>query len=163
MQRTFYINGKAVPVEKLTFQGDTLSLNLDGKTYTFTYLPQETGGFMLKEQDNHFSGFSASVDNAGLAHVFIDGKGAWVNLPKGRKRAANTATGNHVVSPMPAKVIAVQVKPGEKVKKGAVLVMLEAMKLQHSLVAPRDGVVETIHCETGMQVKEGVILVELEE
>jgi 3-methylcrotonyl-CoA carboxylase alpha subunit len=64
---------------------------------------------------------------------------------------------------MPGKVIAVNVGVGDTVEKGQVLAVMEAMKMEHSLAAPRDGVVGTVGAEIGAQVSEGLILVGLVE
>ena len=64
---------------------------------------------------------------------------------------------------MPGKVIAVMVKPGDKVSKGAPLLILEAMKMEHTIAAPADGVVQEIHFAAGEQVPEGAELLKLEE
>ena len=64
---------------------------------------------------------------------------------------------------MPGKVIALNVKAGDTVEKGQVVAVMEAMKMEHSLTAPRDGVVEATGAEVGAQVPEGEVLVALEE
>ena len=67
-----------------------------------------------------------------------------------------------VVSPMPGQVIAVNVKEGARVKSGDVLVVVEAMKMEHSITAPRAGVVKKLVCAVGDRVEEGVELVEFD-
>jgi 3-methylcrotonyl-CoA carboxylase alpha subunit len=59
-------------------------------------------------------------------------------------------------------VISVTVKPGEKVAAGQVLLVIEAMKMEHSVTAPRDGVVASVTCAVGNRVEDGVELVTLE-
>src|SRR5262249_918014 len=108
-----------------------------------------------------FSGFAAALGTQG-AHVFIDGKGAFVTPVSGRKQGENTNNANGVYAPMPGKILAVHVNPGEEVEKSAPLVTKEAMKLQHALTAPKKGKIKAIHCSPGMQVKEGMLLVEME-
>lgn len=69
--------------------------------------------------------------------------------------------GGEIVSPMPGKVIKVNVKEGEEVKKGAVLMVVEAMKMENNIIAPKGGKVETIQVKTGEMVdgsKELVVL-----
>ena len=56
---------------------------------------------------------------------------------------------------MPGKLIAVEVKQGDAVTKGQKLVTLEAMKMEHSLVAPFDGIVAELNASEGAQVSEG--------
>jgi 3-methylcrotonyl-CoA carboxylase alpha subunit len=62
-------------------------------------------------------------------------------------------------APMPGLVLKVLVQPGADVAKGAQLVILEAMKMEHAIVAPRDGVIETVNCREGEMVQPGVDLV----
>ena len=67
-----------------------------------------------------------------------------------------------VAPPMPGRVVKLMVKPGAKVAKGEPLLILEAMKMEHTLTAPVDGVVADVHCAAGDQVVEGVELIRLE-
>ena len=67
-----------------------------------------------------------------------------------------------VKAPMPGKVIALEVKPGDRVATGDNLLVLEAMKMEHALAATIDGEVMTIDVEMGEQVEDGQVLVVLE-
>jgi len=66
-----------------------------------------------------------------------------------------------LTAPMPGRIIAVLVKDGDKVARGAPLIVMEAMKMEHTITAPADSVVEKVLCATGDQVKEGVELLVL--
>lgn len=68
---------------------------------------------------------------------------------------------NQVSAPMPGTIVTVHVATGDTVCKGDKLLVMEAMKMQHTLIAPRDGVVKTLFCEQGEFVKENTELVEL--
>jgi 3-methylcrotonyl-CoA carboxylase alpha subunit len=63
---------------------------------------------------------------------------------------------------MPGKVTAVDVSQGEKVANGQRLLTLEAMKMEHSLTAPFDGVVAELNAREGAQVSEGTVLARVE-
>ncbi len=65
-------------------------------------------------------------------------------------------------APMPGKVIALAVAPGTTVEKGAALMVLEAMKMEHTISAPRKGVVKAFRYAPGDQVSDGAELVEFE-
>jgi propionyl-CoA carboxylase alpha chain len=67
------------------------------------------------------------------------------------------------LAPMPGKILAVRVEPGQSVKKGETLIILEAMKMEHEVVAPHDGVVREVLAEVGQQVDTGAVLAVLEE
>jgi acetyl-CoA/propionyl-CoA carboxylase biotin carboxyl carrier protein len=76
---------------------------------------------------------------------------------------AGGSGGNSVASPMQATVIKVEVKPGDAVVKGQTVVVLEAMKMEQSISAPRDGVVASVGAEVGTTIKAGHILITLEK
>jgi 3-methylcrotonyl-CoA carboxylase alpha subunit len=66
--------------------------------------------------------------------------------------------GGRLTAPMPGKIVALLVQPGAVVERGAPLVILEAMKMEHTITAPRDGVVAEIHFAVGAVVNEGAEL-----
>ncbi len=68
------------------------------------------------------------------------------------------AAGGRLTAPMPGKVVAVLASKGQKVKKGDALVIMEAMKMEHTIAAPSDGQVEEILYEVGDQVADGAPL-----
>jgi 3-methylcrotonyl-CoA carboxylase alpha subunit len=68
----------------------------------------------------------------------------------------------HFRAPMPGHVLDVRVTPGQKVDKGAVLLVLEAMKMEHSLVAPWPATVAEVKVQPGQRVEEGTDLVRLQ-
>jgi biotin carboxyl carrier protein len=70
--------------------------------------------------------------------------------------------GDTIIAPLPGKIVAFVTKVGAMVKKGDALVTLEAMKMEHALKAPRDGIVSEVGAAEGAQVKEGAVLVRLE-
>lgn len=76
---------------------------------------------------------------------------------------ARQAEAGGLTAPMNASVVAVSVAVGDTVEAGAPLVVLEAMKMEHSIRAPRAGVVAALFCSPGELVAEGTPLVELEE
>jgi 3-methylcrotonyl-CoA carboxylase alpha subunit len=69
------------------------------------------------------------------------------------------AAPGHLAAPMPGKVIQVSVKPGDAVKRGATLMVLEAMKMEHSIAAPMDGKIERVFYKAGDLVEEGAELI----
>jgi acetyl/propionyl-CoA carboxylase alpha subunit len=66
-------------------------------------------------------------------------------------------------APMPGKVIAVKVAPGDTVTRGQELLVVEAMKMENAIRAPRDGRVKAVSARVGDSVSPGTVLVELEE
>ncbi|CAD7032830.1 acetyl/propionyl/methylcrotonyl-CoA carboxylase subunit alpha [Pseudorhizobium halotolerans] len=72
------------------------------------------------------------------------------------------AAGDTITAPMPGLVRAVYGRPGASVTKGEALLVLEAMKMEHTLFAPRDGVVSEVLAAEGDQVTNGTLLLALE-
>jgi 3-methylcrotonyl-CoA carboxylase alpha subunit len=94
------------------------------------------------------------VTDRGVTHVF--------SLRANAGSASGTAADGAILSPMPGRIIAVEVAAGAAVTKGQKLVTLEAMKMEHSLVTPFDGIVAELNAEIGGQVSEGALLVRIE-
>jgi 3-methylcrotonyl-CoA carboxylase alpha subunit len=92
-------------------------------------------------------------------HVFSNGAHyqlTW-NDPMAHAGEAE-AEGGRLTAPMPGKVVAVLAVKGQEVKKGAALVIMEAMKMEHTIAAPHDGVVDDILYNIGDQVSDGAPL-----
>jgi 3-methylcrotonyl-CoA carboxylase alpha subunit len=120
---------------------DSLRLELDGRRTTVT-----------------------AVTAGSRRHVFLDGR-AWVFDLCGQEGTEGSGTGVDaagLTAPMPGRVIAVKVEPGAKVARGQTLVVLEAMKMEHAIVAPADGIVKAVRFAVGEQVPDGAELVDFE-
>jgi 3-methylcrotonyl-CoA carboxylase alpha subunit len=102
------------------------------------------------------------VRNGADRVVMIQGRGHRLAVYDPDATAERDVGGGSLVAPMPGKVVAVMVQPGAEVKKGAPLLVLEAMKMEHTVVSPRDGRVAEVRFETGALVGEGAQLVVLE-
>ncbi|MGH6697115.1 acetyl/propionyl/methylcrotonyl-CoA carboxylase subunit alpha [Sphingopyxis sp.] len=97
------------------------------------------------------------------AMLVAEGGSVWQLTPwRTEGSAAGAAGDGAILSPMPGKVIAVEVAAGDKVTKGQKLLTLEAMKMEHSLTAPFDGVVAELNAATGAQVQVEALLVRIE-
>ena len=73
--------------------------------------------------------------------------------------ATEAVGSDRLLAPMPGLVTAVTARPGDPVRRGDVMLVLEAMKVQMRLLAPRDGVVEAVRAQVGDQVQDGAELV----
>ncbi len=97
-------------------------------------------------------------------HVFLNGQ-TWIverDDPLHLVEAGG-AQGGGLTAPMPGKVVALLAQPGTKVEKGAPLLILEAMKMEHTITAPKNGTVKAFCYAAGDQVADGASLVEFEE
>lgn len=82
------------------------------------------------------------------------------------KKAAPKASGSQgsvkVNSPMPGKILNVRAKAGAAVKKGDVILVLEAMKMENDIIAPQDGTIVSVNVSVGDSVEAGVVLATLD-
>lgn len=87
-------------------------------------------------------------------------KSAPAAAPKAAPAAAPAASGEgaKVEAPMQGTILSVNVKTGDAVKKGQVLFILEAMKMENEIMAPGDGVVTSVGVESGASVSNGTVL-----
>jgi 3-methylcrotonyl-CoA carboxylase alpha subunit len=108
----------------------------------------------------------------GLA-VYAHGEQVAVFAPDGRADVRDVddiahageaaASGGQLTAPMPGKLIAYMAKPGDRVTRGQALAVIEAMKMEHTIHAPRDGVVRDCLYAAGDQVGEGSELLRLQD
>jgi biotin carboxyl carrier protein len=116
----------------------------------------------------------ALIDPVGVMHLVdavADGGDVWTAIDgvvqvvagpaAGPRRRGRAAAAHGLEAPMPATVTRVVASIGQRVAAGDVLVLLEAMKMELAIRAPRDGTVARIACEAGAIVQPGVSLVEL--
>ena len=100
----------------------------------------------------------------GGAWVFIDGRSYVIEAERRDASEGFRATDDQMAlsAPMPATVVAINVTPGQEVASGDLLVMLEAMKMELPVRAPRAGRVKALPCRVGELVQPGVPLVEMD-
>jgi len=86
---------------------------------------------------------------------------SWTHAPAFAYATAVAASGDRVVAPMPGRVVVVKAKPGDEVAEGQELLVMEAMKMELSLKAPRAGRVEGVQAAAGDFVEADAVLVRL--
>ncbi len=77
------------------------------------------------------------------------------------KTVSSNGSGEAVEAPMPGTIVNIMVKNGDVVKKGQVLAILEAMKMENEIVAPIDGTIASVDVEKGQNVNLGDSLVQI--
>jgi len=96
-----------------------------------------------------------------VVHVRADGRQASVRILDPREPVdAQEGPEGGLRSPMPGRVVFVNVKAGDRVQRGAALLAIEAMKMEHVICAPADGIVQAVHVTAGAQVAEAIALVD---
>jgi 3-methylcrotonyl-CoA carboxylase alpha subunit len=114
----------------------------------------------------HVVGAAAALhpgaDDDARLHVFIDGEHApWVWQRQAARAAGAAGTQDSVRAPMPGRIVALPVAAGQAVRAGQTLVVLEAMKMEHTLQAGDDGVVDAVLVTQGAQVDDGALLLRM--
>lgn len=100
--------------------------------------------------------------------VVRQGRGVWVAWPGGTafveptsKVGAGKAHEGDVVAPLTGKVITVEAAVGDEVAAHQVVAVIEAMKMEYRLTAPKSATVKAVHCRPGALVDQGKVLIEL--
>jgi 3-methylcrotonyl-CoA carboxylase alpha subunit len=132
--------GGAGRVDGARWHGDSVSFLLDAAARRAQVLREDDALTVILDGDTHE-----------LRH----------RDPRAPSGAADTA-GGRVVAPMPGRVLQIAVRPGDRVARGAVLLVMEAMKVQMRIAAPADGIVAAIRCAVGELVEDGAELVTLD-
>ena len=101
------------------------------------------------------------VRRGGATWIFLDGR-VFVVEPDDAQAGPRHRDEAALAAPMPATVVAINVTPGQAVKAGDTLVVLEAMKMELAVTAPHDGRVRRVACRVGELVQPGVPLVEID-
>ena len=155
----------------------TATLEIDGERAAHTLAVEGPGRFRLDATEVELLGWdgrelAARIDGAprrfrlavagGTVTVFDRAEAHVARIPDPLAVAAEQGGGDDIRAPMPGLVKRLAAAPGQAVARGDVLAVLEAMKMEHGLAAPRDGVVAAVHVAEGAQVEDGALLLALE-
>ena len=127
-------------IEIVAVRADEMDLRIDDKLHVVPYAVQGSTISFSFDGEIYF----ADVAEKGVR-------------AKARHRDASMS------APMPGLVLKILVRPGDVVAKGVPLLILEAMKMEHQIVAPRDGEIAAVNCREGELVQSGLELVTLRE
>lgn len=140
--------------------GGGLQVVVDGAT--FAPVVEEIGRGSFFWRDGGRSEPFHCVRDGDTIHLFWRGSVYRLVEEEEGGRAARRHASGGLEAPMPGKVIAVKVAPGQAVKKGDELLVVEAMKMENAIRAPRDGTVRSVAARVGDMVGPGAVLVELQ-
>jgi len=141
----------------LTYLRDALDIDLDGQAQRVERVGRNGAELALRLGDQAVHGVVRR--DGDVVHVFTGGQHFTLTYNDPMAHAGEVETlGGRLTAPMPGKVVAVLVSAGKAVVKGEALVIMEAMKMEHTIAAPGDGVVEEVLYEVGDQVADGAPL-----
>ncbi len=144
-----------------TRQGQRLRVAADAGAVEFEWEELGPGDYLLRRGGEQRR---CMVARSGEERwVWIDGHVHHLVVATGRAHGDLHASPDDLVAPMPGQVLKVLVRAGDAVKRDQPLLVLEAMKMQYEIVAPRDGVVAHVCADEGAQVAGGATLVALDE
>jgi biotin carboxyl carrier protein len=136
------LDGAATDADAIEIAPGIFSILLNGESHEIRVAPNPDGTLTIQDGPREFKAEVADPR-------------AW----RGRKHGAVEAEGRqHIVAPMPGKVIRLLVKPGDKVEAGQGLLVVEAMKMQNEVKSPKTGTVEKLLAKESQPVNAGDIL-----
>jgi biotin carboxyl carrier protein len=137
-----------------------LEVALGGEVFRFALRETEPGVFLMAN-GRRAVGFHLARQGE-VVHLSWEGAAYALRLEPEGTAAAHRQDHGALEAPMPGKVVAVRVSPGQKVAKGEELLVVEAMKMENALRSPRAGVVRAVRVAPGDMVAPGSALVEVE-
>lgn len=156
MKKQLSINGLEVEYKIEKRDHHQIDVHYNDFVYGFRLLYQDHHSLIVTDGNQNFKLFKHNDE------VYFKGRKISVQLKKLGRKSQDDAAGG-LKSPMPGKILKVEKKNGDKVSKGDILIVMEAMKMEHSIKAPYDGVIKKITFKVGDQVPGDVELVEIEE
>jgi 3-methylcrotonyl-CoA carboxylase alpha subunit len=154
-----FLDAAARHAVRLLFLESGLRLTVEGKTHALSGERLADGRLLVRLDGRAFK--ARAVRDGAEWHIFCDGDYRRLSLVQELAAPEDTRIGS-LAAPMPGKVIQVMISEGTKVAKGQALLILEAMKMEHTITAPADGVVKEVHYAAGEQVLEGAELITLQ-
>jgi biotin carboxyl carrier protein len=163
--KKYIVGENEIEFNLLNRTNESLTINLNEKDFHFELINRDDNFIYLKvngvSQKVRVSALS-SAQSSGIKHVFAGGQTAFVESLDGRRSRKKEEVEGNLISPMPGKIFKIFLSEGQEVKKGEVVLILEAMKMEHSIKANQDGIIKKIFFKEGEQVTDSVLLVEIE-
>tara|TARA_B100000029_G_C17524972_1_gene941334 strand:+ start:556 stop:1062 length:507 start_codon:yes stop_codon:yes gene_type:complete len=164
MKKSLLINNQKYEIDGVVRSGNTVQFEINKKNYQFELQSENCGKIYLKDKRNsnrEIFGLRIS-ESASKWHFVSKGKDFFIEMPlKGRVRKKGDEAG-HMLSPMPGQIVKVLVKEGDEVKKNDPLIILEAMKMEHTIRSNCEGKVLKVFFNQGDLVGGDIELLELE-
>ena len=155
-----FVEGESEHPVRVLFSASGLRLAVHGKEHAFAGKPLDDAALSIRLDERMYR--ARALRDGGDWHVFAGSDYRRLTLRHGLSGQDEEARRGSLAAPMPGRIVQVMSRPGEAVKKGQALLILEAMKMEHTVTAPADGIVKEIHFAAGEQVLEGAELVTLE-
>lgn len=154
-KKQLLIDDELVEFEVVDESASFVLFNLDGVEYKVNLSSLQDGKMVL-----NLNGRNRPVVLVDTNYV-VDGQEFEITAPKRSRTKIKSHDLGQMKSPMPGKILKLLVKVGEEVVAGTPILVMEAMKMEHTIKASKAGKIEKIHYKEGDQVAGGVELVKL--
>lgn len=158
--KKYLLDGEEISLEEFSHKDGKLSFKIEGQSFEFEVIDRLGARLVLQDKER-FHAFTGVKNPEGEAMVLSGGTEAIISEVMGRSRKKAKAQGS-LSSPMPGKIFKVIKEEGAEVKEGETILILEAMKMEHSIRSDKDGKVKKIFFKPGELVQGGVTLAEVE-
>jgi 3-methylcrotonyl-CoA carboxylase alpha subunit len=145
---------------EMTPDGEGWRASVGSAQVSFAVEPTGPGAFVLLDAERRR--VFHCVREGPTIHLFWEGVAYRIEELREGARPGHRRDKGGLEATMPGKVIAVKAAPGQAVKKGDEVIVVEAMKMENALRAPRDGTIRTVAVKVGDMVGPGAVLAELE-
>jgi biotin carboxyl carrier protein len=142
MKKNILVNDELVEVDVLNNSKSEISFIYNGKNYSYSK------DFLQKVVSSHPT-------------YVVNGKEIKVEMKTNYRTKKNIADHGQMIAPMPGKILKILVSEGTEVTAGTPILVMEAMKMEHTIKASKNGTVEKIHFKENSQVNAGAELVTL--
>ena len=155
MKKTIIINNEETIIDLISNRDSNVEFVLNGQNYKFS-------NSRLNSFETIVSGETSSKVIHDNESFIVDGKLVKVTNPNRSRSKSSADHAGAMISPMPGKILKVLLSVGDKVSKGDPVVVMEAMKMEHTIKASDNGVVSNIFFNETQLVDGGVELVSIE-
>ena len=156
MKKKLIINSNEVEIDLISNRDGKVEFMFNGTQYSFS-------NRKIDDVKSYVSGDLNTLVSQFGKNLVVSGKEMTIESPNRSRSKSNSGGAGHMQSPMPGKILQVLVKAGDKVKEGDSLIVMEAMKMEHTIKANTDGTISAIHFQEGQQCAGGVDLVDLDQ
>ena len=153
MKKQFVIDDEIVDVDIVDENASFVLFNFEGEEYSVNLGAHQDGKMVLNLKGKNRPVILFDT------HYVVDGQEFIIDAPKRSRRQMKSVDHGQMKSPMPGKILKLLVSVGDEVIVGTSLLVMEAMKMEHTIKASKAGIIEKIHFKEGDQVAGGVELV----
>ncbi len=157
---TLEASGQRVNVSLNPLGGGEWRCQVGDQTLTVEAISLGAGRWLLRHEGRQHLVYTAAQERT--IHLWHNGQQLSVSPVEARSRRRTSAGAGDLSAQMPGQVMDVRVRVGQRVAAGAVLMVLEAMKMEIRVTAPNEGIVSALHVAAGQIVQRGQRLIDLQ-